>query len=206
MIRHDSIRRFLKDDRGGILIEFLFMLPLLIWAWIALVVFWDVFGTINTSQKAAYSISDLISRQEENVSPDFLNGMQDVFDFLMVNNADNGKIRITSLAYDADDDKYFLIFSVSPENKVAPYTETQLEALKDRIPTMGDTDSVVIVETFVEYTFPFRIPFIDAGVVAVDENSPAFVQVYSEFVVTRPRFKSYICLDTVGCPVGLADI
>lgn len=201
MFLRDSIRRFLRDERGGILIEFLFMLPLMIWAWIALTVFWDVFRTINTAQKAAYSISDLISRQEANLTPSFIDGMQDVFDFLMINNGESVGIRITSIYYDAEDDEHELIFSVSPGNKLNPLSDADLVRLSDQIPLMGDTDSVVIVETYVEYTFPFQIPFIDAGVIIFDENAGPQRQVFGEFVVTRPRFKSYICLDVPGCPV-----
>jgi hypothetical protein len=200
MKRFAKIREFVGDDRGGVLVEFLIILPLLIWTWIALVVFWDVYSTINTAQKAAYSISDLISRQEDNLTPEFIDGMQDVFDFLMVNRAREGSIRISSFIYDEDEDEYISIFSVSPDGKVLPYTETQLQTLRDRVPLMGDTDSVVLVETFVEYVFPFRIPFIDAGVAVIDENAATRIM-FDEFVVTRPRFKNYICLEDPGCPI-----
>jgi hypothetical protein len=208
MTKENSLSRFLKDERGTIVVEFLLYIPLLIWTWIALTVFWDAFRTINTAQKAAYSVSDLITRQEDNLSPSFVDGMQDVFNYLMGNNTQNTRMRITSLVFkigdvaDKSDDQYKLIFSVSPDNTLTPYTEGDLQMLSNRIPLMGDRDSVVLVETFVDYTYPFRIPFISAGVVRVDETQPNTVQVFDEFVVTRPRFKSYICLESPGCPAS----
>lgn len=195
MIR-TSFKRFLRDERGAVLLEFLLFLPLLVWTMIAVVVFWDVFRTINISQKAAYSVSDLISRQEDNLSTSFVDGMQDVFDYLTLNTAQNSRMRITSLYYDADEDEYRLIFSVSPDNRLTPYVETDLEALRDRIPILNDNDSVVIVETLVDYTPPFNTGIFDIAD-ALGSN------VFDEFVVTPPRFRTAICLQSAGCPVGI---
>jgi hypothetical protein len=206
MTRQNSFYRFLKDESGTVLVEFLIMLPLMVWTWIFLAIFWDAFRTMNAGQKAAYSIADVLARQEDNLTPEFVDGMQDVFRFLLRNNSQNASMRITSLAFDAgvpndaSDDKYIPIFSVSPDNKVLPYTDAEIQGLKDRIPLMGDTDSVVIVETFVDYSFPFRLPSIFRGILVVDETKPVTVKAFNEFVVTRPRFKSYICLQDPGCP------
>jgi len=100
MFRRTSPARMLRDEKGAVLIEFLLLFPLLIWVMIAMVVFWDVFRTINTAQKAAYSVSDLISRQEDNLTPGFVDGMQEVMDYLMMNSGQNSRLRITSLYYD----------------------------------------------------------------------------------------------------------
>jgi len=191
-----SFRRFLRDERGGVLLEFLLFLPLLIWTMVAMVVFWDVFRTINTAQKAAYSVSDLISRQEDNLSNAFVNGMQDIFNYLMLGAAQDSRLRITSLFYDEPTDSYKLIFSVSPNNKVPVYTEDDLQELKDRIPVLNDKDSVVIVETMVAYTPPFNTGIFDIAD-ALGSN------VFEEFVVTPPRFRTAICLQGPGCPLGI---
>ena len=66
---NSSIRAFAKDESGILLAETLILLPLLIWAFLALFVYWDAFRTINVSQKAAYSIADLMSRQGEIKQP-----------------------------------------------------------------------------------------------------------------------------------------
>jgi hypothetical protein len=214
MLSAESFRRFLRDERGGVLVEFLLMFPLMIWIWIALAVYWDVFRTMNSAQKAAYSISDLISRQEANLSEDFIDGMQDVYEFLMVNNGANSGIRITSFAYDEVNDRYDLIFSESPQDRLTPYTADDLEDLRTRIPLMGHRDSAVLVETELTYVYPFEIPFLspqagaiitgrvetEAGGVRVGQGF-ASTQDMPDFVITRPRFKSYICLEVPGCPV-----
>lgn len=196
MTRKSSFGRFLRNERGTVLVEFLLLLPLLVWVMIALVVFWDVFRTINTAQKAAYSVSDLISRQEDNLSVSFVDGMQQVFDYLMAGAAQDTSLRITSLYYDDATTSYKLIFSVSPGDRVIPYTETDLQTLKDRIPILNDKDSVVIVETLVDYTPPFNTGILNIAD-ALGSN------VFDEFVVTPPRFRTAICLAVAGCPVGI---
>jgi hypothetical protein len=122
--------------------------------------------------------------------------MQDVFDYLTLNTAQNSRMRITSLYYDADDDEYRLIFSVSPGNRLTPYVETDLESLRDRIPIMNDNDSVVVVETLVDYMPPF-----DTGLFNLSDALGS--SVFDEFVVTPPRFRTAICLQAAGCPVGI---
>lgn len=196
MFNKASPARMLREERGAVLIEFLFFFPLLIWVLIAMVVFWDVFRTINTAQKAAYSVSDLISRQEDNLTPAFVDGMQEVMDYLMLNSGQDTRLRITSLYYDEDQDKYVRIFSVSPGGKMDPYEEADLQPLEDRIPVMNNKDSVVIVETAVDYTPPF-----DTGI--FNFARALGPQVFTEFVVTQPRFRKMICLQNPGCPVGI---
>lgn len=195
MIR-TSFNRFLRDERGGVLLEFVLFLPFLVWTMIAIVVFWDVFRTINTAQKAAYSVSDLISRQEDNLSTDFIDGMQDVYNYLMLSQSENVDIRITSLYYDLATDQYRLIFSVSPDDKLTPYTEPQLQTLRDQIPILNDRDSVIIVESQVTYDPPFNTGIFNIAT-ALGSN------VFGNFIVTPPRFRSAICLQGPGCPVGI---
>ena len=122
--------------------------------------------------------------------------MQDVFDFLMVGSSQNARIRITSLYYDAINDRYVRIFSVSPFDRVTAYTEQDLQTLKPRIPVMNDRDSVVIVETLIDYTPPFN-----TGIFNITQALGS--QVFDEFVVTPPRFRTAICLQDPGCPAGI---
>jgi hypothetical protein len=201
-----SFYRYVKDEDGTVLVEFLILLPLLIWASIAIFVYWDVFRTQSTAQKAAYSLADVISRQQVLLSTSFVDGMQDLFEFLMLSNSQEGKIRITSIIFDdganpaptaTADDKYELIFSVSPKGQVPPLTEAQLQPLKDMIPVMSDRDSVVIVETSVKFTPAFDVGL---GGPLLQRFTGLGGQEFSEFIVTRPRLIPRICVVGSPCP------
>lgn len=188
--RH-SLRAFARDESGVMLAEFLILLPILIWGFIALVVYWDVFRTINVTQKAAYSISDLLSRQEV-VTPQFVEGLQNVLDFLTPG-APQSRMRITSLEFRENnpavvaDDAYILLWSRSPGNRVQEHTTASIQDLDTRIPTLDNLASALIVETWVDY-----VPAFDIGVL---NFAPGISnQTFTQFIVTYPR-RRRVCLD-----------
>ena len=183
------LRRFRDQEDGLVMTEFLIMLPLLVWTFMALFVYWDAFRTINQAQKAAYSVSDLISRQSS-VDMAFINGMQDVTEYLM-NDSPNVRLRITSVEFDEEDNEMELVFSRSPGNRLPRLTAGDLNSTtyRDRIPVMADNSTVVIVETKIDYK-----PGFDVG---IPNHS------FDNFVVTRPRYERKICLDGTPCSNGL---
>ena len=181
-----SLRAFAKDESGILLAETLIFMPLLVWGFLALVVYWDVFRTINVTQKAAYSIADLLSRQAV-VNMQFINGLDKVLKFLTPG-APDSKMLITSLEYNGTTKKYKLLFSRSPNGKAIPRTEASIQALKPMLPTLADLESVIIVETWVNYE-----PDFDTGVLNFAPGVKN--QTFSQFIVTRPRNWRRVCLD-----------
>lgn len=177
-------RRFRRDERGGITAEAVIVLPMLIWAYLALFVYWDVFRSMNTVQKATYNISDLISRQSE-VDTRFLDGMQSILDYL-IDSDQEASLRMTSIQYLADDDSYYVLWSRSPGGALPALTNASVQGYRDKIPDMPDGHSVLLVETQVSYS-----PAFNAGI--GDQN-------FSQMIVTRPRFYLRICM-TGGCPI-----
>jgi hypothetical protein len=197
------VRAFLKDESGLILAEALILLPILIWGFIALVVYWDLFRVMNVSQKAAYSISDVLSRQELPVSESFIEGMPDLLEFLTPD-ASASRLRITSLqmvegadpgfnaqnanpVFDGNDD-FCLLFSRSSNPLVPELTQADLKDLAPQIPNMNALETVVIVETWVDYA-----PAFDTGVLNVAPGAKG--QTFYEFIVTRPRNVRRVLLD-----------
>ena len=196
-----SLRAFAKDESGVMLAEFLILLPILIWGFIALFVYWDVFRTINISQKAAYSISDLVSRQEV-VTENFVAGLQNVLTFLTPG-APQSRMRITSLEFRENtpeanpstwgDDEYVLLWSrTSGGGTITPYNTSQIQQLRNAIPLMDDLQSVIIVETWVDY-----VPDFDLGVL---NFAPGLTnQTFTQFVVTYPRRRRVCLQGTTTC-------
>ncbi|MGL4235708.1 TadE/TadG family type IV pilus assembly protein [Tabrizicola sp.] len=194
-------RSFVRDEDGLILVEALMMLPLLIWVLIAMFIYWDVFRTINVTQKAAYSIADLLSRQEVAIPISYANGLQNVVDFLTPG-GHPVKLRITSFKYDegnvndAGDDKYELLFSYSPNCKMEVWEEGDIQSWKTRtpgIPELNGEESVFVVETEVEFKTQMRSAV--AGLMINVDNAT-----FTQFIVTRPR-KGPLQLDGVSaCP------
>jgi hypothetical protein len=178
---------FLRNEDGLVLAEGLLMLPLVVWALVAMFIYWDVFRTINVTQKAAYGVADLLSRQRDEIPISFANGLQNVMDFLTPG-GHPVKMRITSFQYDASDDDYQLLFSYSPMGKVPPLNEAAIQSWKgDKIATLNDGESVFVLETTVEFKAQLQT-FILGMMVGVDDAT------FGEFIVTSPRHQR-LCLE-----------
>ena len=179
------LRRFSRAEDGSVTAEAIIVMPMLIWAYLALFVYWDLFRSYNTVQKASYTISDLISRQSD-VDTKFLDGMLTIMNYLIDSDQD-AKMRLTSVQWIEKDQRFVVLWSRSPGRGMAELTNTTVQEMQPWIPTMTDGNSVIIVETAVSYR-----PAFDAGVGARN---------FTEFVVTRPRNGALrICLKT-GCPI-----
>jgi hypothetical protein len=174
--RQSIFTRFLGSERGSFTVEAVVIFPLLVWAYTAMFVFWDAFKTQNINLKATYTIADMISREQEEICDDYIEGARSIYAFLNAGDADH-QVRVTNVQQvpDSDGNPTFQFWSWATEG-LTPYTEVeQFEAL---VPTMGDFDSVIIVTTATDWA-----PIFNAGLSAMT---------LSETVVTSPRFSPKI--------------
>lgn len=171
-------RRFARDEGGNVVLETLIALPMLIWAHAALFAYWDAYRTINTVQKAAYTISDLISRQQGSVDNAYINGMRSTMNYLL-DDDQAGTMRITSYRWSQTNNRYEVIWSNSSIAGKPALTTTSIATLVSGLPAMADGDTAILLETQVPYTPPLRF-----GLEAMN---------IEEFIVTRPRFLPRIC-------------
>ena len=178
------LHRFARDEKGSLVVEAVMVLPALIWAYAGLFAYWDAYRSINTVQKASYTISDLISRSQTSVNDAYLGGMRTAMNTMLAGDQ-AGDIRVTSYRWSGPRDRYEVIFSRSPNNAMAPLNNSNLASLSDRLPTMSDGDSAVLVETRIPYTPPVAFGLTPA--------------VLEQFIVTRPRFLPKLCHTSFSC-------
>lgn len=175
------LKRFRREDSGYMVIEAVLVLPILLWAFMGLYTFWDAYRATTTTQKAAYAISDLISRQQGPVDSAFVGGMRTAMD-RMIPTRMEAELRVTSIIYNNTDERFEVEWSCVADAPVLPYTTETLQLVKDFIPDMADGNTVILVETWVDYA-----PILNIGVTE---------KRLQQFIVTRPRYLSYI--DLVG--------
>jgi hypothetical protein len=185
-------RRFLSDTAGSATVEAVLMLPLLCTFYVGTFVWFDAFRVQNTNLKAAYTISDMISRETVPIDATYLNGLNTVFDYLTYSNHPT-YVRITTVkcTEDCDDDSARVLeicWSWATPGRTA-HTETTFASFEDKIPLMPLGDTVIFAETFMAYEPPFNV-----GI------GP---QRFENFIVTRPRFAPEVELvsgaSTVSC-------
>jgi Flp pilus assembly protein TadG len=207
------LRRFRGDEKGTVIAEAVIVLPLLIWSYLALFVYWDAYRSVNTSQKAAYTISDMISREmnASPLTPAYITGMRDVMKYLMDDGQDVS-LRVSSVTWSETNSRYEVDWSVSPDNAFTLLTTANISAVQDRIPTLADGDHVIVVESSVSY-HPLMNGFgfvLDLNAREdADGGNVANVSKYygqnvkdmqlKQFIVTRPRFAPKICMQGFTC-------
>ena len=178
--------RFLGDEKGTVVAEAVIVLPVFLWAYLALFVYWDAFRSMNTVQKAAYTISDIVSREMVGITTSYVNGLDTTLEYL-VDNGQTVSLRVTSVTWSAANSRFEVHWSRSPDNAKPVMTTGTLQNYAGQIPAMSPGDYVVIVEVWADYR-----PSFEVGM-----DNTVFIQ----FIVTRPRFLPCIPIDAVACPV-----
>lgn len=168
---------FAWNDSGSISVEAVIILPLLIWAFVATYVYFDAFETKNVSHRAAYTLSDLLSRQQEEIDMDFLDGLHSMYD-TMVTSSEPTWIRVTVVTWDSASENFRVEWSHGT-GEVEGWTTASLDAVQEFIPAMSSGDTNIIVETSMTYSPPFNVGIGD--------------QIHRSFVVTSPRFTPQLC-------------
>ena len=176
------IRRFGRTESGSVMAETVIILPILIWSFMAMFVYWDSFRSMNTVQKASYTISDIISREMVTLPTTYFDGMRNVMELLIDRDQDI-KLRVTSITYKQSTGKFEVLWSYSPGAAgvaMPALTTTTLQDVKAKIPAMSDADYATIVET--------EMPYVPAFNIGMDAMT------MKQFIITRPRFVAPTCL------------
>ena len=202
------LRRFGGETRGSASVELVIVLPLLLWALAATAVFFDGFKARYKAEAAAQTVADILSRETQMFTPEYVDGLNEVFDFL----ADSSfptRLRVSSLIWDSVAGRPRLQWSYGTNGLAALPTDTfellqngdtaSLEALfgddtsfsfagsamqapvsdlASRIPPILPGESVLLVESFALWT-----PFSNVGMGQMR---------LSPVVAVRPRFAPWV--------------
>ena len=180
------VRVFRDGTRGSMPTEGVMAATFLIWWYIASFQFFDAYRQKNVNLKAAYTIADMVSRQE-NIDEAYVNGLNTVFDYLTYSQRPTW-VRVSSVYWDGTTNQYRKHWSYATGAGHLPHTDASLDAEKARLPVMPNGDTVVLVETHMAYE-----PIFNIGLNA---------RWYDSFIVTRPRVYSCVGWLTAGVPSG----
>jgi hypothetical protein len=181
-LRFPFLRRFRSEQSGNIAVEAAILLPIMIWGYLAMFTIFDTYRQYTTQQKAAYTVSDLISRQATPLDADFIDGSHELFRSLTRSLTEPG-LRVTIAKYDLVLEEYRVIWSRTRGGMVA-LTSQDIANWSNRLPVLPQDDQIIIVETSSLYP-----PAFDIGL---------GLRTINNFVFTRPRYASQVCLNTGG--------
>jgi hypothetical protein len=175
----NRLRSFRDRTDGSVSVEFILAMPIVFWAFMAVYVFFDGYRQSAINLKAAYTISDLISRETEAINDDYIDSMHSMFKLLTRATSITG-LRISVIRWDAEDDRYYVEWSEDRGFGLA-LDDNAVQSLEDKLPVMPDEERVILVET--RNTF---VPLYNVGM----ENKQL-----ENFVFTRPRFAPQVVFD-----------
>ena len=179
------LRRFRAATSGSLVVESVFIVPILALGMTGFFAFWDVYRTQNMVQKGAYAVADMLSREMIPATPAFLDGLETTLEFLI---REDARLRITSLRRLSDGPTgvrgLTVLWSYSPRNGMTPLTNATLSTIEPHIPMMAIGSNMVVFEVQVPY-----VPVTDI----------LQVSTLNEVVAMRPRFLPTLCMQGVAC-------
>lgn len=190
---------FRDDESGNAAIELLLCLPILVWALLSTIVYFDAYHDEAISTRAGLTIADMFSREDAPVDSDYMNGAHALLTSLTgvtdrtstADTYEGSKLRVTVYEYVQANDVFRVIWSENIGFGVN-YTDANLANLRSALPDIADGDTAILVETTTTYNAPFAVsisPFIVPNLDGVE---------FKTFTVISPRFAESICWDRAG--------
>jgi hypothetical protein len=181
----NTLRRFARDDAGGsFILETVIMLPLLLWALMAMIVYWDAYRSINKLDKANYALADTLSRQNAPMPVASVAKWDDLVNY-MLDNDQTASVRVTSYHWVQANNRFEVLWSRSVGSARPEWTTATLQDVASQIPIMDAGEYGILTETWIEYEPKLNVVFMDTvGVGAMT---------LTKFTPTPARF-SPLCL------------
>lgn len=190
------LRQFRRNDEGTILMESVLMIPMLFAGVVATWVFFDAFRNQAVNLKAAYTISDAVSRETNMITNTYVINMWNMHRFL-TDSPTLTRMRISVIQYDEDNDEHIVVWSRA-KGGGGDFDDgdlAQLGITSNDMPPMPDREVLIYVQTAVDYMPGFSI------------GMEGFT--FQNSVFTRPRFSpNQVCYSPNGtyggrvCPTG----
>ena len=181
------LRRFCKAARGTISVEAVVIIPVLFWAINATYEFFEIYRFKSAREKASYTIVDMISREQADITQSYLDGAKNIFDDFT--RGDDNQLRVTIMTYDAGDDEYSVVWSAIRGN--GPLNRLTTQDVKNRhamLPMLPNGGQLIQVESYSEYET--RLSIKQDGILPVSTR-----------VFTSPRF-----VEQIKCPSCSAGV
>lgn len=176
---------FVRNENGSLSVEACFAVPILAWAIVATFVFFDAFKTLNISQKATYTVADMISREEAPIDDNYVDALFETFQYLAGESGPSAmRLTLVTMEVDEDTGDPVLMIDRSEGRNYADLDE--LDPIINRIPILSPGEQLIVVESVQQWTPAFAV-----GLATYQ---------FREVALARPRFAPRVCWETlVGC-------
>lgn len=177
---------FARSESGSLSVEAVLILPLLALAILVTMVLWDAFKAVNVNQKSTFTIADMLSRADVDITPDYLQTVHELHAFLGTQSGGNA-VRITVVSMEEDPDTLVQSMRMLWSKGIGGLQDHEdLAAIEARIPEMAVGDQMIVVEGVQNWEPAFNV------------GLPSYN--FREVAITRPRFAPELRCDPTLCP------
>lgn len=183
-----TVSRFIRDTKGDASLEAIIILPALIVIFAISWLYFDVFRQQAISQKANYTIGDIISRETEIIDDDYIDNARNLLLHLAQAQSDDVDLRISVVQFNGsgngvENGTYDLVWSTARGDWSA-LTQGDMSNYQSLLPILAVGDQTILVETRDWYQ-----PMVHLA------NDGFDIKTYS---FTRPRFASQVIFEGVN--------
>ncbi|MGB7317737.1 MAG: TadE/TadG family type IV pilus assembly protein [Planktotalea sp.] len=178
-----KLRSFAKDSKGSAAVEAAIIFPAIFWAYAATFTYYEAYRAQTVAEKAAYTISDMISRETLPITPTYMTNARNIYKDLSGLSPGETALRVTLLRWDGDQNKFKVDWS-QRRGDIPRLRTRDVGDYDELLPTLIANERIILVETASDYD-----PAFSVGI------SPRIIET---FVFTRPRFAPQIVWDSNG--------
>ncbi|WP_294220929.1 TadE/TadG family type IV pilus assembly protein [uncultured Shimia sp.] len=178
-----SLATFRKDASGSVAVESAIIFPTLLFCLFVMMNIFDAYRAKSTTEKAAFAVSDMLSRETTAVNADYLDGVHAVLEEISTVRSEH-TLTVSHVFWSPVSGDYELSWSRS-NGSGSGITASEFEAMKGKLPVLVDGESLIVVETSAHYSPPILAGW--NGKRPYGEESALNMDIET-FVFTRPRF------------------
>lgn len=164
---------FREDMSGTASVEAAIIIPAIFWAFGAGFTFFDAYRAQAVAEKAAYTVSDMISRETLTITPTYVTNMRNIYrDLSGLSNSETA-LRITVMRWDEEDGRFYIDWA-KRRGDIPRLRNRDVADYQELLPPMVDMERIILVETASDYSPAFNFALPD--------------RMIETFVFVRPRY------------------
>lgn len=178
------MKRFRKDQAGSLSVEAVIILPLLFWAICATFTYYNAFKVQNAVNRANYTLGDIVSRETGTVTPEYVQGLHNLYQYMTRAKDENTWIRVSTVTCKKRCNKANRVLRIDWSYGTAgahTLKNTEIRQVEEMVPLLPKGDTLILVETNSVF-----VPLFKGMVPTFGDKTMA------SYSVTRPRFAQQV--------------
>ena len=178
-----KLRSFVHETKATASVEAAIIFPAVFWAYAAMFTYYEAYRAQAVAEKSAYTISDMISRETQPITPTYMTNARNIYKDLSGLSPGETALRVTLLRWDGTNNVFKVDWS-KRRGDIPRLRTRDVGDYDELLPTLINNERIILVETASDYAPTFTIGL-----------QPRVIET---FVYTRPRYAPQIVWDAEG--------